>query len=294
MRAKILFTGKTGQVVSAFQAALSGSQEFDLICLGRPEVDFDSLAGIEEKIADARPDFVVNAAAYTAVDKAEDEPDVAMRVNSDAAGAVARGAARAGAAVIQISTDYVFDGAKEGAYLEHDKVGPVSAYGRSKLAGERVVAVANPAHIIMRTSWVYSPYGANFVKTMLRYGAERDVMRVVNDQHGNPTAAHDIVYGILAVIRQLQSGNRSSLGEVFHFAGQGDTTWFEFAKAIFDESAKLGGPNPRVEPIASSEFVTKAKRPANSRLDCTKFQAQFDYEIAEWRTSLRAVLKKLA
>ncbi len=293
MKQRVVVTGKSGQVVSAMHEALAGSQDFELICLGRPEVDFGDLAGIEEKIEVLKPHFVVNAAAHTAVDKAEDEPDLAMRVNADAAGAVARGAARVKAPIIQISTDYVFDGTKAAPYVEDDAVGPIGAYGRSKLAGERAVADANPDHLILRTSWVYSSFGANFVKTMLRYGAERDVMKVVNDQHGNPTAAHDVAAGILAIITQLRSGNRSSLGEVFHFSGQGDTTWFGFAEEIFAQSGRLGGPEPTVEPIASDAFPTKAKRPANSRLDCTKFQAQFGYRIPDWRVSLDVVLRQL-
>lgn len=293
MRKRILITGKSGQVVRAFQAALSGSQAFEFVCLGRPEIDFFETSAIEAQIELSRPDYVINAAAYTAVDKAEDEPDLAMKVNADAAGAVARGAASAGAPVIQISSDYVFDGTKTGSYREDDLVKPIGVYGQSKLAGELAVAAAHPAHIILRTSWVYSPYGANFVKTMLRYGAERAVMKVVNDQHGNPTAAHDIVNGILAMIRQLDGGDHSALGEIFHFAGQGDTTWFGFAEAIFATSARMGGPGPRVEAISSAEFPTKAKRPANSRLDCSKFQAQFGYTISDWHTSLRLVLGQL-
>jgi dTDP-4-dehydrorhamnose reductase len=293
LRKRLLVTGKAGQVVSSIKAGLDVRDEFELVCLGRPEIDFDRPDEVEALVAAARPDFVINAAAYTAVDKAEDEPDAATRVNGDAAGAVARGAAKAGAPVIQISTDYVFDGTKDGPYVEDDAVGPIGAYGQSKLAGERAVMAATPDHIILRTSWVYSPFGANFVKTMLRYGAERSVMKVVSDQHGNPTAAHDIADGILAMIRNLQSGDRSSLGNVFHFAGQGDTTWFGFAEAIFVESAQLGGPSPKVEAIASGEFATKARRPANSRLDCGKFEAQFGYKIAPWRDSLSKVVKSL-
>lgn len=293
MRKRVVVTGKSGQVVSALKAVLEQSTEFELICLGRPELDFENLDGIEALIEAARPDYVVNAAAYTAVDKAEDEPEGAIRVNAEAAGAVARGAAKVSAPVIQISTDYVFDGSKDSAYHEDDRVGPIGSYGRSKLFGEEAVAAANPRHIIMRTSWVYSPYGANFVKTMLRYGAERDVMKVVNDQHGNPTSAHDIAHGVVAVLRQLERGDHSSLGQIFHFAGQGDTTWFGFAQAIFEHSAGLGGPTPSVEPIKSGEFVTKAKRPVNSRLNCTKFQEQFDFAIPQWPISLRTVLTQL-
>jgi dTDP-4-dehydrorhamnose reductase len=293
LRKRVVVTGKSGQVVSALQAVLEQSTEFELICLGRPELEFENLDGIEAQIVAARPDYVVNAAAYTAVDKAEDEAELAIRVNAEAAGAVARGAAKVGAPVIQISTDYVFDGSKDGAYNEGDIVGPIGSYGRSKLLGEKEVAAANPHHIIIRTSWVYSPYGANFVKTMLRYGAERDVMKVVDDQHGNPTSAHDIADGIVAAMRQMAHGEHSGLGQIYHFAGQGDTTWFNFAQAIFDESAMLGGPKPVVEPIKSGEFATKAKRPENSRLNCAKFQAQFAHTIPAWRTSLHAVMKQL-
>ncbi len=293
MRKRVVVTGKSGQVVRALQAVLARSTEFELICLGRPELDFENLDSVEAKIAAAGPHYVVNAAAYTAVDKAEDEPDVAIRVNCQAAGAVALGAAKIGAPIIQVSTDYVFDGAKDGAYLEDDAVRPIGSYGRSKLLGEQAVAAANQRHIIMRTSWVYSPYGANFVKTMLRYGAERGVMKVVDDQHGNPTSAHDIANGIVAVLRQFERHDHSAFGKIFHFAGQGDTTWFHFAEAIFEESALLGGPNASVLPISIEEFVTKAKRPANSRLNCAKFQEQFDVEIPQWRSSLRAVLTQL-
>jgi dTDP-4-dehydrorhamnose reductase len=290
---RILITGKTGQIACTMQEALAGNSEFDLICLGRPEVDFIDANGIETLIETLRPHFVVNAAAYTAVDRAEDEPELALQINAHAAAAVARGAAKVGAPVFQISTDYVFDGSLMRPYREDDAVDPINEYGRSKLAGERTVAAAHVQHIILRTSWIYSPYGANFVKTMLKYGAEQDVLKVVNDQYGNPTAAHEIVKGLMAIICQLKGGDGSALGQTFHFAGHGDTTWCGFAEAIFELSAKLGGPRVHIEAITSSEFPTKAKRPANSRLDCTKFQKQFNYHTPYWQSALRVVLKRL-
>jgi dTDP-4-dehydrorhamnose reductase len=235
---------------------------------------------------------VVNAAAYTVVDQAEDEPDVAHAVNALSAGEIARAAAGAALPVIQISTDYVFDGTKTSPYVETDATGPKGAYGASKLAGEHGVAAANARHIIMRTAWVYSPFGKNFVRTMLKLAETRDELRVVGDQQGNPTSAHDIADAVLAVTAHIEAGGFDAWG-VFHFAGTGDTHWAGFAEEVFRQSAALGGPSALVTPITTAEYPTKATRPANSRLDCSRSAKVFGHSAPQWPDSLARVIARL-
>ena len=287
---RILVTGRNGQVARSLQA-LQVSHE--LVFAARPEFDLADFSSIEACVAQVRPDLVVNAAAYTAVDKAEEEPELAMRINGEAPGVLARAAARIGAPVIQISTDYVFDGSGQRAWREDDRVAPLGAYGRSKAAGEEAVRTSGAGHAILRTAWVYSPFGTNFVKTMLRLADERESITVVVDQIGCPTSAWDIANGIAAVATHWQAHGASSTTGTYHLAGGGEASWADFATAIFTESAAVGGPWAEVTGLPASEYRTRAQRPANSRLDCAKFIATFGYRPAPWRDALKPVVHDL-
>jgi dTDP-4-dehydrorhamnose reductase len=290
---RLLVTGTQGQVARAL-IERGAAEGVAIETLGRPAYDLLEPSGIAEGIAAASAEVVVNAAAYTAVDKAESEPDIAMRINRDAAGAIAQAAAKRGLPVIQLSTDYVFDGTLDRPYREDDTVGPVSVYGAAKLAGERAVAAANPAHVILRTAWVYSPFGANFVKTMLRLGETRTTVNVVADQWGSPTSALDVADAILEIARRLRAAPRDpSLYGVFHLVGSGEATWAEFAKAIFAEAERLGRSPVGVAPIATSDYPTRARRPANSRLDTARLQEVYGIRLPDWRASLAPCVARL-
>jgi dTDP-4-dehydrorhamnose reductase len=233
-----------------------------------------------------RPDVVVNAAGYTAVDRAESEPDIAMAVNGEGARNVARAAASVGAPIVHISTDYVFDGVARAPYEPDANINPLSVYGTTKLAGETAVREENPAHVIVRTSWVFSHRGTNFVRTMLRLGAERDELTVVEDQIGRPTSAADLASALLAVAEKI--GEKPSLAGTHHFANAGETSWFGFAQGIFEEAAALGETHtPRIVPIPTSSFPTPARRPTYSVLDTSSFTEIFGIEPRSWRTALR-------
>ena len=246
--------------------------------------------GLAEKIAALAPDLVINAAAYTAVDRAESEPDLAMTINATAAGEVARGARLAGAPIIQISTDYVFDGTLDRPYRETDPVSPLGVYGRTKLAGEQAVAEANPDHIILRTSWVYSPFGRNFVKTMLRLAETKEEIGVVADQIGNPTSAFVIADGILAVADWLTLRPVKAKLGVYHLAGAGSASWFEFAQAVFETFPRCNARAPSLRAIGTADFPTAAKRPANSTMETSKFEAAFHFNPPWWRASLKDIV----
>src|SRR5436305_1347286 len=233
---KILVTGAQGQLARSLVERAASQHE--LIAVGRPELDLEEPGSAARLIEAVAPDLVINAAAYTAVDQAEDEPDRAFRINADAAGEVAEAAAKVGAAVIQVSTDYVFDGRARQPYGESAATHPLSVYGRSKLAGEEQVRAANPRHVIVRTAWVYSPFGRNFVKSIMAAAEARDSLTVVDDQIGSPSSAFDIADGLLQVATARESG----LGETYHLAAAGSTSWCGFARAIMDECAKHGLP----------------------------------------------------
>lgn len=289
---KLLVTGRDGQLARSLQA-LSG-QEVAVVALGRPELDITDTASIERAIAAHAPDIVVNAAAYTAVDRAETESEQAFLVNRDGAGNVARAAAVAGLPVVHISTDYVFSGRDAGARKENDPTDPQNVYGASKLAGENAVAASNPAHTILRTAWVYSPYGSNFFKTMLRLAGERDSIRVVGDQFGTPTYAPDIAEAVIAAARVIRATRDSTDWRgVFHLTASGDTNWAEFASEIFRQSAAQGGPTAVVEAITTADYPTPARRPGNSRLDTTRFAATFRHRLPDWRDGVTRCLASL-
>ncbi|ANT50597.1 dTDP-4-dehydrorhamnose reductase [Mesorhizobium amorphae] len=290
---RLVVTGREGQVVTSLSEVARAVTGVEVIAVGRPALDLARPETVFEALAAADPDIIVSAAAYTAVDQAEDEPDLAFTVNAVGAGKVAEAAARLGVPVIHLSTDYVFDGAKDGAYVETDATGPCNIYGASKLAGELAVAAANPRHLILRTAWAYSPFGRNFVKTMLRLASERDEIRVVADQWGNPTSALDIADAVVHAAAMLQGDNNFAACGVYHLAGSGETNWSGFARHILDTSRAFGGPYARVTDIATNDDATKAKRPGNSRLSSAKFTAIFGWTAPDWRQSTQAVVSRL-
>ncbi|KAB2759832.1 dTDP-4-dehydrorhamnose reductase [Brucella anthropi] len=290
---KILVTGREGQVVQSLLEKAVQRPDLEMIALGRPELDLTKPDTVHSVIAAIKPDLVVSAAAYTAVDLAEDEPELAFAVNATGAEAVAEAAKACGAPVIHLSTDYVFPGDADKPYIESDATGPRGVYGSSKLEGERLVAQSNPQHIIMRTAWVYSPFGKNFVKTMLKLAETRDALSVVSDQWGNPTSALDIADAIMQVADHLAATPDFSAYGVYHLVGTGDTNWSGFARAIFSESAELGGPTATVTDIATADYPTKAVRPANSRLSTAKLQRVFNWSAPHWQSSLRDVVARL-
>jgi dTDP-4-dehydrorhamnose reductase len=290
---RILVTGRDGQVARAL-VGLAGPGVV-IEALGRPDLDITARASVDRAIHRFGPDILVNAAAYTAVDKAESDEAAAFAVNRDGARKAAAAAAAALIPIIHLSTDYVFSGEGTAPYREDDPTGPAGVYGRSKLEGERAVAAANPAHAILRTSWVYAPWGHNFVKTMLRLAADRDVVRVVADQYGTPTFAPDIAEGILAVARvALAQPEADGWRGVFHMTAGGETTWASFAEAVFAESAALAGPSARVEAITTADYPTPAKRPVNSRLDNSLFRTTFAHALPDWRDGTRRCVEELA
>ena len=289
---KILVAGVTGQVARSLALAKAPAG-MTVINAGRPELDLLDGDTVREAIERHKPDIVVNAAAYTAVDQAESDEDAAFALNAAGPGRLAAVSAERAIPIIHISTDYVFDGTKNAPYAETDPVAPLGVYGRSKLAGEEEVAAANPAHFILRTAWVYSPFGKNFVKTMLRVGAGRDELNVVDDQRGNPTSALDIAQGILTASTKVLSGDPAAAPGVYHMSGTGEATWADFASFIFECSHAIGGPSAAVNRITSAEFPTPVKRPANSRLDCQKFAEAFDVRLPDWRDSARECVETL-
>lgn len=276
----ILVFGAAGQVGRTLMA-LAPARGINAIALTRAEVDITDAGAVRQAIAQAKPSLVVNAAAYTAVDRAESEPDKAAAVNAEAPGILAAESTAADVPILHISTDYVFDGNKIGVYGEDDAIAPLGVYGRTKAEGEAAVRANNPRHVILRTAWVYGVYGANFLKTMLRLAAERDRLRVVGDQHGCPTATDDIAEAILAVHAALPI-DATSAG-TFHFAGTGRTSWHGFAEAIVAAQATLTGRRPIVEAITTAEYPTPARRPANSELDSTRFAERFGYRARPWQ-----------
>jgi len=290
---RIAVTGRTGQVVQSFLAHAEAAGVI-VIPVGRPELDLAQPDGVRQALANTQPDCIVNAAAYTAVDKAETEPELAMRINGEGARAVAAAAAAIGVPLVQLSTDYVFDGMAPRPWLETDPTGPLSAYGRSKLAGEEVVAASGADWTILRTAWVYSPYGANFVKTMLRLAESRDELGVVADQLGSPTSAPDLAAAIIAMAKALAARpGDASLRGVFHAAGTGEASWADLAETVFAASAALGGPSATVRRIATSDYPTPARRPANSRLDCSLLAARHGLRLPPWQESVRSCVATL-
>jgi dTDP-4-dehydrorhamnose reductase len=288
---RLLVFGTTGQVAREIARA-APARGATLAALGRAEVDLADPVACAAAVMAAEADAVINAAAYTAVDRAEDEPELAHAVNAAAPGAMAEAAAARGLPFLHVSTDYVFDGTPGRPWREDDPTGPLGAYGRSKLAGEQAVAAAGGPHAVLRTSWVFSAHGTNFVKTMLRVGAERDTLRVVDDQVGGPTPARAIAEALIAIAGAFAAGRGQS--GVYHFAGAPDVSWAGFARAIFAENAeRTGARAPEVVPIPTTDYPTPARRPLNSALDCTRIRAAYGIVRPDWRADLAAVLEEL-
>ena len=277
----ILVFGKTGQVARELQSIAP------VIALGREEVDLVISGACSAAIDRLAPTAVINAAAYTAVDRAEDEEGLATRVNGAAPAAMARACAARDIPLVHLSTDYVFDGSGNAPWRPDDRTAPISAYGRSKLVGEHGVVEAGGRYAILRTSWVFSAYGQNFVKTMLRLGRERDQLRIVADQIGGPTPAAAIAQACLTIAKQLAE-DRAKAG-IYHFAGAPDASWADFARTIFAQ-ARLACD---VEDIGTADYPTPARRPANSRLDCSATKSVFRIKQPDWQDGLAAVLQEL-
>ena len=293
MSLRIAVTGRQGQVARALAEAGS-ALDVEIINLGRPQLDLTVPETVQPALTAFRPDIVVNAAAYTAVDQAEREPEQAGAVNAIGAGAVAAAADALGVPIIHLSTDYVFAGDKGAPYVEEDPVAPSSVYGASKLAGEKAVAAATHNRVILRTAWVYAPYGKNFVRTMLALAQTRDEIRVVADQHGCPTYAPDIALAIIGIARNiLRNPSDCLLRGIFHLAGRDETSWAGFASAIFALLPAKGLRRPALTPIASADYPTPARRPANSRLNCAKLAHIYGIELPSWRVSLGICLGRL-
>lgn len=285
---KLLVTG-AGGMTGAEVVRQARARGWECAAFDRADLDITDASAVEAAVTSEKPDAIVNAAAWTAVDAAEGAPAEVMSVNSAGAGNVAQSASRHDAAMIHISTDYVFDGTATRAYEPNDGVGPVNVYGESKLAGEMAVRDECPRHVIIRTSWIYSHEGKNFVRTMLRAASERDELRIVNDQHGCPTAAADLALALLCVAGTM-AGDVAVTG-TFHFSNSGITTWYEFAKAIFEIR---GGIAPRITPVSSSQFPTTARRPAWSVLDTASFEHVFGLTPRPWRAALADSMARMS
>jgi len=285
---RLLLLGGTGQVGREFRAHLPTG--IDCIAPSRAELDLTDADSITRIISAGSWSAVVNAAGYTDVDRAESEPTLAFAINTDAPARLAAETGRRGIPLIHISTDYVFDGRKGASYVESDATGPLNAYGRSKLAGELGIRAATSRHVIIRTSWVYSPTGKNFVRTILRLAAERERLTIVADQRGCPTAARDIAKASLDVaLRCAAEPDRAPYG-LYHFAGAGEATWFEFACAIIEIADGWLPRQPQVVPIKTADYPTKALRPADTRLDCAAMARVFGITARPWREALTATL----
>lgn len=276
---RIMVTGREGQVARCLADCGVNHPDFNLIFAARSGTDVTLDLAVPDTIRAAvrtiMPDIIISAGAYTAVDQAEDEPDLVFSINEIAPGILAEEAEAIGAHIIHISTDYVFDGTLDRAYVETDAVNPIGVYGKSKLAGEEAVRNACVNHLILRTAWVYSHYGNNFYTTMLRLAETRDEVSVVDDQIGTPTAAADIAASLLSICQHWRVSPDLGIGEIFHFAGKDEMTWCDFARQIFAESCNKNGAFAVVKPITTEEFLMKAERPGNSRLNSSKFHLTF-------------------
>lgn len=290
---RILVTGQGGQLATGLAESLP-AQGFEAILVGQPDFEFDRPETVRTAFATHRPDAVVNCAAWTAVDAAEEDEAGAFRANALGPALLAGLCAGAGIPLIQIGTDYVYDGRKGTPYVETDAPNPLSTYGRTKLAGEWAALAGNPMTVILRTAWVFSPVGRNFVKTMLAVGAQRPELRVVADQHGNPTAAPDLADAIAAVLARVRTtGWQPAYRGVFHATAPDGTDWHTFAVAIFEAARAGGGPSPAVQAITTADYPTKAVRPADGRLDTSRLAEVFGVTLPPWRQGLTRVIRAL-
>jgi dTDP-4-dehydrorhamnose reductase len=292
---KILLTGSTGQVGHAFQQQLKSDHQHQIICLNRQQFDLGDVDSIVQTIRTHQPDFIINPAAYTAVDLAEDEPELAHKINSIAPAVMAEEMKRLGGGFMHFSTDYVFNGEKATAYDENDTPAPLGEYGKSKLAGEQAIQAINGQHLIFRTSWVYSDFGKNFLLTMLRLAEQRDELKIVADQFGTPTNADFLATACRQVLNNTNQAWQERTG-LYHLTPCGETTWFGFAFAILTRAKELqlfSKAVPNIIDISTEEYPLKAARPKNSRLATKRFQESFGIYLEDWQTGLEQCLNKI-
>lgn len=289
---KVLVTGSEGQLARALATRARDYPDIELIRIGRPELDLENPSSFVPVLLSVAPDLVINAAAHTGVDQQEDEPERAFRMNAEAPAELARLTKQAGVPLIHVSTDYVFDGRSSVPYVETDLPNPQTVYGRSKLAGEEAVRKGNADHLIVRTAWVVSPYGRNFIKTMLTLAQTRESLQVVADQFGNPTEAHDLADGLFAAARLRQERGEFPQ-KLYHLSGQGKASWYDLAQHVLASSAELGGPTANVEPISGERWPAKAARPPNSQLCCSAFDRDFGYRCGDWKKRATWVVAEL-
>ena len=288
---RVLVAGASGQVALSL-VEVARAHKIGLIALGRPQLDIGDEGSIARAVASVKPDLVINAAAYTTVDLAESEPEAARRINAIAPGWLAREAAGAGAPIMHISTDFVFDGEKAGRYAETNATGPLGVYGATKVEGEQSVAGANPRHLIARTAWVFSPFGKNSVKTILHLARDRPEVSVVADQVGTPTYAPDLAVALLDIAIHIAGGKAAEWG-VVHIAAPDEASWADVADATFAASRKLGGPAASVKRIPSADFPTPTSRPANSRLSTDKLAVVYGLRLRPWRVGVEERVQRL-
>lgn len=303
MYKKILLTGVNGQVGHALNHALTQSPLFvNVVGLDRAQLDLTDADAIRRAVDTFKPDLIINPAAYTAVDKAESESELAYAINAEAPKVLAEEAARIGAHLIHFSTDYVYSGSKVTPYVESDETGPLSVYGKSKLMGEEAIRAVGLPHLIFRTSWVYGAYGNNFLKTVIRLARERDALRIVADQTGAPTSSRSIADALVNVLAKTNADADDEIYGTYHLVNAGKTTWHGFATAIVEEYLQMqqrkGWPVLKVTPaaiqaITTQEYPTPAVRPANSSLDCDKLARDFSVRLPEWRDALTTEMKEL-
>jgi dTDP-4-dehydrorhamnose reductase len=283
--APIFVAGRSGQLGRCL-SDIASRRNIRIAAAGRPDFDIEQPEFVDRVLNSVTPQIIINAAAYTAVDKAETEPERCYAVNRDGAGQLAAAAWRRKVPFIHISTDYVFDGQKSSPYREDDGTAPLGVYGRSKLEGEKAVLVAHPEALILRTSWVYSPFGSNFVKTILRLAESRPLLQVVDDQRGCPTSAHDLAAALLDIVPQLLEAGAERRAGIYHLSGTGQTTWYGFAAEILANIKNRGRRIPALKAIRTADYPTLAQRPANSALDCAKVECAFGIKLPPWSASV--------
>lgn len=289
---KVLVTGSRGQLARALAEAAK-AHGADVVTLGRPHLDLARPRTVSDALAHEQPDIIINTAAVTHVDRAESNPEFAFAVNAAGAAAVARACDARGLPLIHLSTDYVFDGRKDRPFTETDAPSPLNAYGASKLAGERAVAEHCRTHLIVRTSWLYSAFGSNFVKTMLTLAASKVEIPVVDDQHGNPTSAHHLADVLLGIATRLLGDGTLRFAGIYHAAGEGTASWHALAEEIFRCSRLIGGPHAKVRPISTIDYPAVAERPRTSILDCRKLERTFGLTLPHWTTGIRHAVARL-
>ncbi|WP_135380935.1 dTDP-4-dehydrorhamnose reductase [Vibrio tasmaniensis] len=287
---RVLITGCHGQVGSCLTKQLANNENIAVLALDREHLDITSQDAVNATVAEFEPSIIINAAAHTAVDKAEEEVDLSYAINRDGPKYLAQAAQSVGAAMLHISTDYVFEGNKTGEYVETDATNPQGIYGKSKLAGEIAVAEACDKHIILRTAWVFGEHGNNFVKTMLRLGQTRDALSIVGDQFGGPTYAGDIAGALIQIAKCITQGDAVEFG-VYHYSGLPHVSWYEFADAIFDVAVeqKVLAKKPNLTSITTEQYPTPASRPSNSRLSAEKITLSFSVKASDWKAALNNI-----